>query len=58
MNRLVLRTFILSSVFVAAIFAASHFDNDEFGGDSDFDSDWFWIGSNLRSMGKINTLVS
>jgi len=52
MNRLVLRTFILSSVFVAAIFAASHFDNDEFGGDSDFDSDWFWIGSNLRSMGR------
>jgi len=51
MNRLVLSTFLLSPVFVAVIFAADHFGEDELG-DSDFDSDWFWIGSNLRSLGR------
>ena len=56
MNRLVLSTFLLSTVFVAAIFAAGHFGEDELG-DSDFDSDWFWIGSNLRSLGKISTVL-
>jgi len=42
--------FVLSSSIVLAL-VGEHFGDDEFG-DSDFDSDWFWIGSNLPSVGR------
>ena len=47
MRTLFFRVVLLSSVLVA-IFA--QYQEDDF--DSDFDSDWFWIGSNLRAVGK------
>jgi len=50
MNKLVLSSFLLCSMFVGAVLG-QHFGGDNFG-DSDFDSDWFWIGSNLRSIGR------
>ena len=40
---------VLISLLIGACFAAQ-LDDDKF--DSDFDSDWFWIGSNLRSISK------
>ena len=39
---------LLISLLIGACFA--QLDDDKF--DSDFDSDWFWIGSNLRSISK------
>ena len=56
MNKLVLSSFLLCSMFVGAVLG-QHFGGDNFG-DSDFDSDWFWIGSNLRSIGKCFDFVS
>jgi len=50
MNKLVLCSFLLCSTVVGTILG-QHFGGDNFG-DSDFDSDWFWIGSNLRSIGR------
>ena len=54
MNKFIFVTFLFSTVFAADIFS-NHFGGDEYG-DSDFDSDWFWMGSNLRSLGKVFTL--
>ena len=40
---------LLIFLLIGACFTAQ-LDDDKF--DSDFDSDWFWIGSNLRSISK------
>ena len=50
MRTLLLGVILLSSILLA-IAARGNFDEDEYG-DNDFNSDWFWIGSNLPSVGK------
>merc|ERR1719242_736377 len=47
MRALFIGIVLLSSVLVVTL---SQYHEDDF--DSDFDSDWFWMGSNLRSMGR------
>ena len=47
MRRLFYGAVLVFSVFV--VVSAQNFDN-ELG--SDFDLDWFWIGSDLRSIGN------
>lgn len=47
MRRLFYGAILVCSVLVVT--SAQNFD-DEFG--SDFDLDWFWMGSDLRSIGK------
>lgn len=50
MRTLLLGVILLSSILLA-IAARGNFDEDEYG-DNDFNSDWFWIGSNLPSVGR------
>jgi len=45
---------VLLSTVLVAIFA--QYQEDDF--DSDFDSDWFWIGSNLKTVGKPKFKIS
>lgn len=55
-----MRTLLLGLIFSSSILlaiVAQHFDEDEFG-DNDFDSDLFWIGSNLPSAGKKCALLN
>ena len=48
-----MRTLFLGLIVSSSILLviAGFFDEDEYG-DNDFDSDLFWIGSNLPSVGK------
>ena len=52
MRALFIGIVLLSSVLVVTL---SQYHEDDF--DSDFDSDWFWIGSNLRSVGKLKHCI-
>ena len=65
MRTLFCRVILLFSIF-EAIFASQHrnndtdvyhFDDDHFDDNNninrDFDTDWFWMGSDLRSIGKV-----
>ena len=56
MRTLFLGVVLLSSILLA-IAARDFFDEDEYG-DNDFNSDWFWIGSNLPSVGEKLHVIS
>ena len=54
MHTLCCRVILLFSIF-AAIFALDFEDDNDI--NSDFDSDWFWMGSDLRSIGKLHDMA-
>ena len=53
-RKTIMRTLFCGVILLFAIHVAIFAkDCDENGFDKDFDSDWFWLGSNLKQIGKV-----
>ena len=50
MGKLLCGVILLMPILTAIVAQGNWGDND---GDNGFDLDWFWIGSNLRTLGKL-----